>query len=153
LLRTLKHKDEVWAAQFSPNDRLLATASQDQTAQLWNVETGARVGQPLMHVRAVVRLSFSPDGRFLGTGDGVGNEALLDVATGQRKFETMGDGNGEANFSPDGRRFFVCRGEELRVFDTGTLKQLSYSPLHLAGLRSADFSPDSRTIVAAGNGF
>jgi WD40 repeat protein len=47
---------------FSPDGALLATASQDQTARLWDVATGQPSGTPLpSHTDAVYAVAFSPD--------------------------------------------------------------------------------------------
>jgi WD40 repeat protein len=47
---------------------MLATASWDGTARLWDADTGLPVGPPLAHRGTVCALAFSPDGRRLATG-------------------------------------------------------------------------------------
>jgi WD40 repeat protein len=49
-------------------DRILASASCDQTARLWNLETGQPINSPLQHANHVHCLSFSTDGKVLATG-------------------------------------------------------------------------------------
>src|SRR5205807_9901064 len=57
----------VWDAAFSPDGRLVVTASADKTARVWDAATGEPVTPPLKHGAEVTRASFSPDGRRLFT--------------------------------------------------------------------------------------
>jgi WD40 repeat protein len=52
---------------FSPDGTLLATASEDKTARLWDVATGAPVRAFTGHDLAVEDVAFSPDGTLLAT--------------------------------------------------------------------------------------
>ena len=52
---------------FSPDGRLLATASGDKTARLWNPATGKHLRTLTGHDSAVHGVAFSPDGRLLAT--------------------------------------------------------------------------------------
>ena len=53
---------------FSPDGSLLATASADQTARLWDVATGQPSGFPLAgHTGRLSGVAFSRDGRLLAT--------------------------------------------------------------------------------------
>ena len=57
------HQDWVRHAAFSPDGKLVVTASDDKTARLWNVASGQKPQELLGHQGAVVYAAFSPDGK------------------------------------------------------------------------------------------
>lgn len=59
--------EAVWSVEFSPNSKLLATASADQTAKLWDVNTQRMIAVCVGHVGAVHDVAFSPNGKVLAT--------------------------------------------------------------------------------------
>src|SRR6266567_2155503 len=60
LERSVRHKDVIWTTRFSPDERLLLTASRDRTAALWEAETG-RLVREFRHEQQVLTAAFSPD--------------------------------------------------------------------------------------------
>ncbi len=65
--QTMQHAAEVSSAQFSPDGKWLLTASEDNTARLWDATTGQALGKPMQHEPAVKSARFSPEGRWLVT--------------------------------------------------------------------------------------
>jgi WD40 repeat protein len=57
----------VIGISLSSNNRLLASASWDKTARLWNLDTNLPVGPPLRHENALRFATLSPDGKVLVT--------------------------------------------------------------------------------------
>ena len=66
---------------FSPDDRLLATASLDGTARIWDAHTG-RPLRVLEHPDSVENVAFSPNGRSVATLDFAGVIRIWDACNG-----------------------------------------------------------------------
>ena len=73
------HKDSVTAISLFQNDRLLASASLDNTARIWDLDTNLPVGSPMQHQDYVYGAAFSADGNFLVTACQDTNAYVWDV--------------------------------------------------------------------------
>ena len=74
------HTNAIYGIAYSPDGKLLATASIDGTAKIWNPQTGQLL-RTLDHPNPVYRVAFSPDGRTLATMDSKGIIRLFDACT------------------------------------------------------------------------
>src|SRR5262249_49494438 len=76
----------AWSVEFSPDGTILASASDDGTAKLWNLLDPAHpvaLGQPLADPRGgLMSVTFRPDGRYLATGSASGTIAMWALPTG-----------------------------------------------------------------------
>jgi WD40 repeat protein len=79
-IAVLAHTGAVCHIAISPNGRILASASLDGTARLWNLENSQPIGSPIQHAMTVHRLSFSADGKILATACWDKNAYTWDVS-------------------------------------------------------------------------
>jgi WD40 repeat protein len=105
---------------FSPDGRLLASGSREQTLKLWDGHTGQELLRLSGHTAVVSCVAFSPDGRYLASGSQDGTIKLWDVHTGQEVLTLRGHSEGifRVAFSPDGRRLVSASTDRtVRVWD------------------------------------
>jgi WD40 repeat protein len=72
----------VFCAQFSPDGKTLATATnRDPAVRIWDSATGRELGSLLGTTGMITALTFTPDGRSLVSGDCQGGLTIWDVKT------------------------------------------------------------------------
>ncbi len=157
------HEGSVDAIAFSPDSKLLATASHDRdgrrrvdtTVRLWNVTDGQLATRLPGLSRDLTALGFTPDGR-LATGDKRGLITLWDIRSGKalRQFTGLHTMVSSILF-PDSARMIAAgwRDPEVLEWDLATGKQVgSYqSPLQ-QGARTLSLGKSGRVLATAGGG-
>ena len=117
--RLLSHGSAVVCGAFSPDGRLVATGSSDDTCRVWDVATGDPRTPSMRHDGTVCQVVFSPDGRLLLTASEDGNARLWTVDSGERLSPPL-DPNGwvkEVFASPDNSAVWKLDGEVRSIED------------------------------------
>jgi 3',5'-cyclic AMP phosphodiesterase CpdA/sugar lactone lactonase YvrE len=146
-LRFLRgHTGELKGLAFSPDGTLLATASADRTARIWDTATGATRTTLEGHTGELNGVAFSPDGTLLATASADRTARIWDTATGATR-TTLEGHTGRVwglAFSPDGTLLATASDDgTARIWDTTT------------GFRYASMVavPDSGYILVTPDGY
>ncbi|MEH1884279.1 WD40 repeat domain-containing protein, partial [Nostoc sp.] len=62
------HTNSVLGVSFSPDGKMLASGSAENTVKLWDTSTGKEIKTLTGHTNSVRGVSFSPDGKMLASG-------------------------------------------------------------------------------------
>jgi WD40 repeat protein/tRNA A-37 threonylcarbamoyl transferase component Bud32/Flp pilus assembly protein TadD len=142
----------VRAIAFSPDGRLLATAS-NNTAVLWDAVTRDPIGSALPHQGGVTAVAFSPDGKLLATACWDGTVRLFDAVTHDPIGSPLWHWGGVTAlaFSPDGKLLATaCSDWTVRLWDVATHRTIgSALRLESSVITVVAFSPDGKLLATA----
>ncbi|GAB6030124.1 Notchless protein 1 [Chamberlinius hualienensis] len=104
--RMTGHQQLVNDVRFSPDMRLIASASFDKSIKLWDGKTGKYLGSLRGHVQSVYQISWSADSRLLVSGSADSTLKLWDIKTQKIAIDLPGHADEvyAIDWSPDGQR-------------------------------------------------
>jgi WD40 repeat protein/energy-coupling factor transporter ATP-binding protein EcfA2 len=147
------HTQPVTSVAFSPDGKILASGSYDNTIIFWDMPTRQALGPPLReHAGVVQSVEFSPDGTRLASAGDDRRVILWDVETRQPVGEiTTGHESTIRSlaFSPDANMLATGSFDhKIRLWDTETLTQLGELEGHTDGVYAVAFNRDG-TLASA----
>jgi WD40 repeat protein len=83
----MSHFNVVRDATFSPDEKLMATVSEDMTLRIWDAATGEPMSPPRLHPARVLGVRFSLDGRHIATACADGVARIWELPVGPAEME------------------------------------------------------------------
>jgi WD40 repeat protein len=158
------HAGEVTGLVYSPDGKILATRSPDQTVRLWEADTGKELHVLRGHQDEITTLAYAPDGRTLASAAGNtrlesaagdGSLRLWDTATGRLRYlrTKLPFIPVAATFVADGKRLTTA-GQDgaIQIWDVSQGKEVRRFPGRPKGLAQqgvVGLSADGRMLALA----
>ena len=147
----LPYSDEITTLAFSPDGTILASASDDKTIKLWNVETGEEQLSITAHKLAINALSFSPDGTILASASGDKTIKLWNVETGEEQLSITAHklAINALSFSPDGTILASASGDKtIKLWNVETGEEQLSIGTQKSIVSTLTFSPDQQLLAS-----
>ena len=140
----------VTSVAFSPTGLQILTGLFDNSARLWDMNSGRELRQLEGHNNWVLSVAFSPDGRLALTGSADETARLWDLDSGREIKKLLGHMNwvNSVTFSPNGR--FAMTGSSdntARLWEVNSGRGLRRLEGHTDKVLSVAFSPDGRLAL------
>ncbi|GIM11101.1 hypothetical protein Vretimale_14612, partial [Volvox reticuliferus] len=145
-----QHRAAVLDVTYSPDGRLMVSASLDGSIRLWDAHTG----EPKAALAAppALCLSYSPGGELMATGGDGGTLCLWDPSTGLQRasLKAHKDAVTAVAFGPDGALLASGgRDKIIRLWQTVNCSKVADLKGHTGPLLMVAFSPDGTVLASA----
>ena len=145
---------DITNVSYSPDSKMLASSSWDETVKLWNLETGQLLRTLQGHTSGCASVAYSPEGKTLASAGVDKTVKMWDVATGQllRTLEGHTDAVIDIAYSPDGKTLASASSDKtVKLWNVDTGQQLRTIVAHTESVNSVSYSPDGKTLASASN--
>jgi WD40 repeat protein len=145
------HLAAVNAVAWSPDGKLLASASDDTYVQVFEVATGKRRVVYTGHAKEVATVAWSPNGRLIASAGQDGMVHVWDAATGKNMLLYKGHSNrvNSVSWSTDGQA--IASGSEdktVQVWNSTSGNLLFNFTGHTSGVLCVGWQPDNSSVAS-----
>src|SRR6266487_2450437 len=155
LRHTLRgHSDWIGSIAWSPDGKIVASPSVDQTIRLWDAQTGQHLRTREGHSNSIISVAWSPDGKTLASGADDKTIRLWDAQTGRHLRTLKGHSNSVSSvtWSPDGKTLASGSIDKtIRIWNLDTGQQTDILEVHTGNVRSVSFSYDGSLLASKSN--
>ena len=144
------HAADVRCVVFSPDGKKIATGAGDNTARIWDAQSGKTILTLTGHTSAVNSIAFSPDGKMLATGSADQTAKIWDLESGKatQTFEGHSAVVWEVAISPDGKMLATSSEDNTtNIWDITSGEIIQTLKGHSSGIESHAFSPDGKKFA------
>ncbi len=145
--------EQIMNVHPSHDGRRLVTTSYAPLAQVWDTASGRLLAQLRTETdKVVTQLLISHDDRHVVAGSEDGPAIVWQTETGQRVCRVAGTAAGWVlAISPDDSLFVTADEADVRLWQTRDCQLVAQLKGHASNVYAADFSPDGRHLLTAGN--
>ena len=141
--------DDVCSVEFSRDNSILYAGLESGRIQKWDIIRGEKAGTLTGHTKAVNSVSVSPDDTMAVSASWDGKLILWDLESGLKlKILSTDETCRAALFSPDGKSILCTAGNDLKLRDIETGKEIRVFSGHRDSVTSAAISPDGRFALS-----
>jgi WD40 repeat protein len=146
-----RHDAGVNSVAFSPDGKFIVTASNDNTARVWNAASGAEQLTLRGHGGFVYDAAYSPDGKLIATASSDGTARVWDAVSGREVLVVRQQRSVRSVvYSPDGKYLLTASDDETaRLWDALSGRELLVLRGREREINDARFSADGRMVVTA----
>ncbi|NEQ70424.1 MAG: hypothetical protein F6K21_34020 [Symploca sp. SIO2D2] len=144
------HQNSVTSVSFSPNGKLLASGSWDNTIKIWDLEEGEELLTLSGHQSSVKSVSFSPDGKLLASGSWDNTTKIWDLEEGGEPLTLSGYqfGTESVSFGPGGKLLASGSGNKIKIWNLEERGELLTLSGHQSSVKSVSFSPNGKFLAS-----
>ncbi|MDY6786457.1 MAG: DnaJ domain-containing protein [Cyanobacteriota bacterium] len=152
-----KHSDVVTSIAVSPDGKIFATGSYDQTVVLWQLSSGRILRTLKGHFDRIYCVAISPDGKLVASGSGDNNVKLWKVSNGQELRTCGGWFGGHSQrvlsvaFSPNKRKLVSGSADRtVKLWQTSTGREIRTLKGYSGEVLAIAMNPDGKIFASAG---